>query len=227
MRDYEDYYEEPSEFEQQIDEFKTSLYNSVKEEHKLEMDKLIKENNELQEIKRNFNKIESEYKQKQRELERKIESAERDAKRLRLTELMQELKQSLWQKSRTSVYEKKCDKCDNARKIHFTSPSGKDMTEDCKCAKNIIKYEPCEYELYSFQQNKDEIGKWYKKKYEDEDYYTEDGDRMKLLVKSEEDFQFVNNNTYGIFFISKELCQKYCDIKNNENGITEDMAEEK
>ena len=43
--DYEDYYGEPSEFEQQIDEFKNSLFNAVKQEHKDKMEQLV--NNSL------------------------------------------------------------------------------------------------------------------------------------------------------------------------------------
>lgn len=224
--DYEDYYGEPNEFEQQIEEFKSSLYNCVKQEHKDKMERLEKENIDLQEIKRNWNSLEKDYKDKIRELQLKIDTAERDAKRLRLNDLMQELKQHLWQANSFTVYDSKCNKCDENRQISFTSPSGKQMNEDCECAKAFTKYVPKQYELYSFQQNTNEIGKWYKKPYDDSDYYSEDSKRVELLVKTEEDFKLIDR-LYYVFFANEELCQKYCDIKNKENGVTENMTTEK
>lgn len=225
--DYEDYYGEPSEFEQQIDEFKNSLFSAVKKEHQDKMDKLEKENQELQEVKKNWKAVESEYKSKIRELEVKSETAERDAKRMRLKDFMEELKHNLWQANSSAVYKQKCDKCDDNREISFDSPSGKKMTEDCECFKPFMKYKPLVYELYSFQQNTNGIGKWYKKPYNDSDYYSEDSKNVELLVKTEEDFKLITDRLYYIFFISEELCQKYCDLKNEENGITDDMVSDK
>lgn len=227
MYDYGDYYDEPSEFEQQIDEFKNSLYDCVKKEHKDKMTRLEKENKELQETKKNFDAIKTEYNNKLRELNIKLETAERDAKRLKLKDLMQELKQVLWQAKTTRVYDEKCEKCNNNRKIEFTSPSGKTFEEDCTCGIGIIKYLTSPYEIYSFQQNRDGIGKWYIKKYRDEDYYSEDSKCVDFLVKSEEDFISIPDRMYNVFFETEELCMKYCDIKNNENGITENMTEDR
>lgn len=225
--DYEDYYGEPNEFEQQIEEFKSTLYDCVKHEHKMKMERLEKENTELQEVKKNWNTLENEYKNKLHDLQCKIDTAERDAKRLRLNGLMQELKQYLWQANSISVYNKKCDKCDDKRQIHFISPSGKDMTEDCECSKSIAKYIPKEYELYSFQQNTNEIGRWYKKRYPDSDYYENDSKYVELLVKTEEDFKLIGDRLWQVFFVSEELCKKYCEQRNITNGVTEEMTTEK
>lgn len=225
--DYEDYYNEPSEFEQQIEEFKDSLLKAVKQEHKSKMERLEKENTELQDVKKNWKSLEREYETKIRELETRIKTADRDAKKLRLRDLMEELKQSLWQVNTSAVYKQKCDKCDDDRNISFASPSGKEMTEDCKCSIPYNKYSPVEYELYSFQQNSFGIGKWYKKNYRDEDYFSEDSKYVEVLIETEDDFKQITDKLYYIFFISKELCQKYCDIKNKENGITDDMVAEK
>lgn len=228
--DYEDYYNEPSEFEQQVDEFKESLLKSVKQEHISEMNRLKKENLELQEVKKNWNTIESEYKNKIRELQRKIESAESDARRAKLNDIMQELKHDLWQVYSTSVYNPKCNKCDDRREIHFISPQGKDMVESCNCATSYSKYVPKKYELYSFQQSihGNGVSSWYKRAYEDEidsSYY--DSKYVELLIKTEEDFKLIQNKLYHTFFISEELCQKYCDLKNKENNITDEMVTEK
>lgn len=52
-----DFYNEPSEFEEQIDQLKESLMNAVRDEHKAEVERLRKENAELQEVKRAFETI--------------------------------------------------------------------------------------------------------------------------------------------------------------------------
>lgn len=225
--DYEDYYTEPSEFEQQIEEFKSSLYTCVKQEHKEKMERLEKENMELQEVKKNWNTLENEYKNKLYDLKCKIDTAERDAKRLKLNDLMNELKQCLWQANSISVYNPKCNKCDDNRQISFISPSGKSMKEDCECARCFAKYIPKEYELYSFRQNTNEIGRWYKKIYSDSDYYENDSKYVDTLVKTEEDFSLIKDSLWKVFFISEELCQKYCDQLNISNGISETMTTEK
>lgn len=52
MIDYDDFYDEPSEFQIQIAEFKQSLMESVKQEFLDEMERLKTENRELQTFKR-------------------------------------------------------------------------------------------------------------------------------------------------------------------------------
>ena len=56
----EDYYE-PSEFDEKVEEFKYYLRQSIKEETKNEIEKLRKENESLQEIKRNWDNLVKEY----------------------------------------------------------------------------------------------------------------------------------------------------------------------
>ncbi len=57
----EDFYEEPSEFDNAMDEFKASLMKSVKEEYVSEMERLRAENLELQSVKTYFEKIKKVY----------------------------------------------------------------------------------------------------------------------------------------------------------------------
>lgn len=45
----------------------------------------------------------------------------------------------------------KCDKCDNERKIHFKSPSGKELTERCSCSHQVERYFLCEIPLYQIE----------------------------------------------------------------------------
>ena len=230
MYSYDDYYDEPNEFERQINEFKDSLYDCVKKEHKDKMNQLQEENSDLQEAKKNLQSLECKYKEKIRELQLKIDTAERDIKRKRVKELMEELKANLWQVHTFEVYKPKCDECNDKRQISFYSPSGKEMEEDCKCAKYYKKYKPCRCELYSFEQTSDDISKWnkwYRKPFFNDDYYFEESIYVDLLVKAEDDFKLITDRLYKVFFISEDLCQKYCDIQNDKNGITDEMVDNK
>lgn len=45
----------------------------------------------------------------------------------------------------------KCDKCDDERKIHFKSPSGKELTEPCSCSCKALRYFLCEIPIYRIE----------------------------------------------------------------------------
>lgn len=134
--DYEDYYE-PSEFDEKVEEFKDYLRQSIKEETQNEIEKLRKENEALQKIKRDWDNLVKEYEDKKRELEYKIRECESKASSKRLETLFEETGMNviMYKPDYNHVYGKKCNKCDDDRYIHFSSPSGKDYTEDCECAK--------------------------------------------------------------------------------------------
>lgn len=237
--DYEDYYGEPSEFEQQIDEFKDSLFNAVKQEHKDKMDKLEKENNELQEVKENWKSLENEYKSKILELKNEKSKLELNAKRMRLEELFEgEFNTILYSPSDIYVYVNKCDKCDDNRKVKFISPSGKELEENCECGKAYRKYTTHPYYCSEFRVNRNRkveempLLMWYKKyKDYDSDYdgYTYDNsDLVRKIYSQDMDFETIfNDYKYSIYFRNEEDCEKYCDWLNDKNGITDDMTTEK
>ena len=237
--DYEDYYGEPSEFEQQIDEFKDSLFNAVKQEHQDKMEQLAKENNELQEVKKNWKSLESEYKSKIRELENEKTKLELNAKRMRLEELFEgEFNTILYSPDDICVYTCKCNKCDNDRKINFLSPLGKEMKEDCECGKAYRKYTVKPYYCSEFRVNRHKkdgempLLMWYKR-YRDYDsdydgYTYDDSDLVKKIYSPDMDYETIfNDYKYSIYFRNEDDCQNYCEWLNDKNGITEDMITEK
>ena len=63
----DDFYNEPSEFDMQVEEFKESLAKAVKSEFLEEMERLKKENRNLREIKENFEQIKRDYERKKME----------------------------------------------------------------------------------------------------------------------------------------------------------------
>lgn len=209
----EDFYYEPSEFEQQVDEIKQALMNSVRDEFKAEMERLRKENAELQEVKRNLEVIKREYNQKVVELDMQKRNLKSEVRRERLLELMGDFKVELFRARRDLRSGPKCDKCDEARNIYFKSPSGKQMVEQCVCKNNITYYKPEPCICSSFELRNNEFMAWYKP------YREADGMELELLGSSSvsrfiykgEDFESIEEMYYSVYFKTQEECQLYCD----------------
>ncbi len=236
--DYEDYYE-PSEFEQQVEEFKDSLRKSVKEETQKTIEQLKKENEELRGVRDNWEKVKRKYEEKQRELQNEIYACKQNAARMRLDQLFESCGMNviLYRPSSFSVYNPKCDKCDDDRYIHYKSPSGKDNKEECECAKSFSNYKPspeylCEFRVNRYGDSKKyPLMMWFKKyrDYSDDyDGYTYDSSNLSKFVYNGEDFEEVRKeySTY-VYFRDEEKCQEYCDYLSKLNGVTEDMTEHK
>lgn len=211
----EGYYYEPSEFEQQIDEFKESLMKAVKDEHKEEIERLRTENAELQEVKRNFESIKRDYNQKVSELGIQKNNMKNEVRRERLLELMGDFKAELFSPRRNRKSGPKCNKCDDTRNIPFLSPSGREMKEECVCKNNIIFFEPQTSICSSFAVRNGEFIAWYKS------YSVDRADGMELeslgvsgvakFIWSGERFEKIQEQYYNVFFEKIEECQAYCD----------------
>ena len=234
--DYEDFYE-PSEFDELVEEFKDGLRKSVKEEFQQELEKLKKENEQLREVKANWNKLQAEYENKNRELECKIYECKSNAARMRLEELFEHCDMSmiLFKPGSNSVYLPKCSRCDDERYIHYKTPSGKDAKELCDCARSYIKFKPTAYYCTEFRMNRrtDDKNKyplmmWYKR-YRDygSDYggYEFDTSSICRFVFNGESFdEIAKEHGQNAFFRDEQKCQEYCDYLNEINGITDEMA---
>lgn len=237
--DYEDYYE-PSEFDEKIEEFKNLLRDSVKEEIQNEIERLRKENETLQEIKRKWVRLEDEYKAKQRDLEYQIQECKRNASRKRLDELFEEIGMNviLYRPDYEGVYRPKCDKCDTDRYIHFNSPGGKDYKEECECAKRFYRYFPKPFFLTEFRKSRNYGGDseimtfWFEKctnSTNDYEEYRYKSSNIKEKVFCGEDYEdlFEQYGEYssGLYFRTEKECQEYCNWLNEKNGVTPDMGE--
>lgn len=223
--DYDDYWAELSEFDQQIEEFKDSLRNSVKDEIKEKIASLENELSELKEFRDEKDKFIQECESKVREAKREAEVAIRTAKeseekwkKARLHQLLGDYLTVGWKVGNSWEYGEKCNKCDENRKIHFTSPQGKKYTEDCRCAKRHYKYFPKEATLCKFYVRKENFG------WDDNRYYTvvdcdDDYDRYERadhVYTSSDDIDYEKVNSYNAVFLNEEDCQKFCDWKNKQ-----------
>ena len=67
--------------------------------------------------------------------------AERNAKKMRLSELVEDRMVNAYGISRRFEYvHPKCSRCDENGKIHYKSPSGRECTEDCICREQKSVY---------------------------------------------------------------------------------------
>ena len=108
----------------------------------------------------------------------------------------------------------KCDKCDGERKIHFRSPSGKELTEPCSCSSQVSRYFLIEIPIYRIKiynnYGKEEVYTMYiYRKGESEDTYSASDFRDALDNET-----ISKNRPYRPIFLSKERAEDYVRFKN-------------
>jgi len=219
----ENFYENYTELDEQVEAFKQSILSGVKKDITDELESLRKENAELSVIRDTIGS----YKKEQEDIIRKTkyerEDLERQMKHKRLSEIFEELKIITYRADTRKVNKPKCDKCDNYRKISFTSPSGKVMHEDCTCGEKDYIFVPCEMVAYEFRcrdRNNNDIAVHYKRSESergDSEYYQESTTYCETRYAGQDYSTF--KNTYTVFFSTEEECQKYCDYLNKEKGL--------
>lgn len=225
---YEDFYEGPSYFDEQIDEFKESLRKEVKKEILNEIEKLKKENQELQDVKNNFNQIKLDYEQKKEEFNKKESDMMRELARKKVEELttIADLKPEVYWIDSKLCYPPKCNKCDENRQIHFLSPSGKDCTEACPVCGN------CDYKYFVKPMNTLMI-RFKNDPFIKKDMYYRRSDSWGESVVYEpaniykgtvEDFNYDHYNIRHTAFESKELAQQICDETNKRNNVPDNLV---
>ena len=211
-----DFYNEPSEFEQMIDEFKRTLMNSVKAEHKDEIKKLRTENANLQTIKNDWKNINYLYESKHRQLENERSTMERTVSKKRLNDLMIDFEISLYNARSERVVGEKCNECDDKRRIAYTTPQGRKTYEECKCNNGKQVYSPQElkcFEIFLSRDGNRMVGLYKKRNYGDDGMKETEYDYENIYKIGTE---YENVNSYRTAFRTKEDCQKYCDWLNDK-----------
>lgn len=208
-----DFYDEPSEFEQKLEELKGFLMDSVKKEHQENVRQLIKQNKELQEVQRNLEDVKREYNQKLVELDMRKRDLVYEVRKERLAELMSDFRVELFRASSTRELGEKCNKCNENRYINFKSPQGNDVTERCNCAVGRTVYKPTAHVCSSFENRSGKLIAWYKEH--------KDADGMRLeelsysdaprLIYNGEKFEAIKERYHNVYFKTEEECQAYCD----------------
>lgn len=200
-----------TEFLSQLKELKESLKENVKQEIKDKIASLEKENEELRVFRDRRDEIVAEYRRAIAQAQKDARRAEDKARSARLKELLGPCLTEAWKVDYRYEQGPKCSKCDEKRIIHFVSPSGRKLTEECTCAKRTTVLFPRKISLYRLVEYRDGV---IEKAYENTSDCEEADLRRMNLIKDGADFAKIN--AYHDAFESLELCQKYCDWKNSE-----------
>lgn len=225
-RSYEDF----SEMDQFLDELKQTALKNAKEEFLQKMERLEKENAELQEVKKNWNQLKLEVEREKENYKFDKDKLEREIARKKINEL---LKMAQWSDKVYYIdsafgYVPKCGKCDN-REIHFTSPSGNNLTEPCPvCGKYWCKYIVKEMSCFKLRFSNDpcikcEVYFVRREEYSDSTIYHS----CNIFNGTAEEFNEKSYNKYNTAFTSKELAQQICDKINKNNGVPDNIEYDK
>lgn len=206
----EDVFEE-SEFDSRIEEFKKTLKENVKQEIIDKISSLERENEELRVFRDRRDEIVGEYRRAIAQAEEDARRAEDKARNAKLTELLGPYLTEAWKADWRLEQGPKCGKCDENRQVHFVSPCGREMKEECTCAKRTTVFFPRKISLYRLYEYRSGM---IEKAYENTSNCEEADLRSMNLIKDGADFAKIN--TYYDAFETLELCQKYCDWKNSE-----------
>lgn len=209
---YDDFYE-PSEFDQEIEELKDRLRESVKKEILEELEQLRKDKDELDLLKMEFEErvraAREDYRRKEVEAQRAIDNA----KRTRFQELVSAVAPRGWMVDWNNAYPPKCDQCDADRYRHFTSPMGRDMKEECACRKLITKYLVKEAPLLCVRYRDNGISQVsYLIKRGAEPYF----ENSAHVVCDEKPFEEIRK--YDALFIDKDRATQYVAWLNEQEG---------
>lgn len=230
--DYEDYIEEENESYNMMD----SIFNDIKEKfyERLKLDvkqkiKDLEEENELLNAEVNhLHQALNAYKSRENNIKLEVSRA-------RLSNLFKEVGMVyvLYTPTWKGAYKKKCDKCDDNRRIYYKTPMGRDANEMCECSEYKKMFYPMEYELVRFcintwgsDKDKRPMFLWFEEcDYEKEEFRNE---RRVTHIYNDEPYEELwkkfGEYSNGLFFKSKEECQKYCDWLSELYGWTSDMV---
>ena len=225
-----DYFEEYSDFDAQIEEFKESLRNQVKEEIKNKIEKLEKRNKELEERQKNLVHLEAEYKNKLAGLALEKQWAVAEAKKEYLMSQTHEIVdklfecRELYKIDKDFVRQDKCPHCDENRRLTIKDVFGREHKIACKCLDTLYKYFVTKANTkiscckkvgdslcFKVIASADSCG------YETVVFEYMNGEPTQNNIFEKFDENNLPPAYYSVYFTSEEEAQKYAEYLNQEN----------
>lgn len=220
---YDDgFYNEPCEFDAQIESLKESLSKAIQEKFLDEMEELREENISLREFRDNKERYERELKAAKAEYQRKMQDAERQANSKKLKDLLSTFAVVGYRAKPEYKKGPKCGQCDDNRKIHFVSPMGRKMEEDCSCAKSTCNYSPKEVHLLKFYAGKEIVDTYFEQVSTDRDY---DSYSLIAQVYDKNRKPFEDINYFSTVFLQEDDCQQFCNWLNEQEAMKDGKAD--
>lgn len=189
-------------FQQFVEKWRRSTF----EELQFQVENLQNENNQLEAQIKELSFVKKNWDEKIKEI-----------RHTRLKELLKDVQECAYLVDCEYVYvHVKCDKCDDERKIHFKSPSGKELTEPCSCSCKVLRYFLCEIPIYQIETcsryEEERISLIYiYRKGENEDRYSIGDFRDEL-----DNEKISKSYPWRPIFLSKERAEDYARFKNAE-----------
>ena len=210
----DDYFDNYNEYDLMVNEFKESLLKTLRQEILDEIESSREELKRLREFEKEYKELERQVKAEKSKLEIMQQNCQRDFNASSLEKILEPFFIDLWCCFPKRTEREKCDKCDENRKIFYTTPSGRREYEFCRCSNDYYLYEPklVDKMFLSFGKDKQVAFKGF-----DDNTYWNDRAEVNIIEKegvSIEKPSFYKKNV--AFFRTKELCQKYCDKLNEE-----------
>lgn len=220
--DDEEYFE-PSETHMKMREIIGMLKTTAKQEIKDELERLRRENAELQQYKDKFRENNEKVGQELRNLRFERERLERTVKQARIRELLGEYIVAGWVVQRVYTEKPKCDKCNERREIVYYSPRGKEQRESCECATSTLSYKVQTTELIEIETRK-KFGEleWLRVYYTTPTIYEDGKEREESIERTSRVYDgkpFNEISDYwstSVVFLDEAKCQEFCDYLNNK-----------
>lgn len=160
-----DYFHEPSAFDQEVDGFKEALRKAVKQEITDELNGLREENREQAEKLKNLDTLEAEARAEKNAYERKLSLATTEAKRevekAGIRKLLDVLAEPRYRIDTERRPQPKCNKCNEERKLQYTTPRGRIAYEQCECASTTLIWIVQEQFVHEISKRFGELIVWY------------------------------------------------------------------
>lgn len=203
MSSYDEYYENLSPFDEEVESLKNHLREGVAKEIKERLELLETQNKELTRKLKNLGTLEREAADTKREYERKLTMAEQTAMRTvqkeGLRKLLELLKEPRYRVNRNWEMGPKCGKCDEERKLRYTTPLGREMFEACECSTRSALWEVEETLVHEVSRRDGKIIAWYHgtSRYFDDDsmgsptvLHSCEGHTLEEMAKNPRDYGF-------------------------------------
>lgn len=215
----EDFYDEEYEyFDNTIADLKEQLKKEVKQEIQDKIKTLERENEELRDVKENWEKIKLEYQIKENQLNYEKETYQNRLKREYFETQFKEKLPFFFGTVYVADYDfkeqEKCNDCDENRKVDYISKQGEIIKGNCKCAKKkkiwFVNKGFCYTKVISLCSGDIRT----------ENYVSRESHEYDISLRKEEiiekfDKDIIDKYYYNNFFSEEEEAQKYVDYLNS------------
>jgi regulator of replication initiation timing len=237
MSYYEDYGDEPCYEPTPADEIffeaKQKLEECLKESVKYKLTSTIEENKRLKEENEKMREKVRNIEWKEKSLEQREKDMERNVLRKKFSEMLKPLEErdQIYRVNYSYKMGEKCNKCDENRKLPYTTPRGKTAYEDCVCSKtykvwNVEKADIIKLSLYKKRDYPYSLSitPIYDSASYDEMYCKFE---LETFIENIDDFNMDEFRYNKVGFKNKDDCQKFCDYLNQKEKLPKKIMQPK